>query len=288
MANAASESQFEPDFSWLGNASSSSDEEIPEDMISFFQDKENSEHYVLKLALDNNHLSPIKDQLKEGIRVLDVGCSSGQWILDMASEYPKSMFVGVDKAPIFPKEYPKNVEFIQSDTLEGLPFDDNTFDFIFQRKMLMSYLKKDWDYVIAEERRILRPGGYMEFSESTSDVYRPGEMTAKLFEGIVRVIVDSGYDNSIGPELPDHLMSAGLTNIYSKCISVPLGWSGPVGELFKEDLRLAFQHTAGRIAKAMDWPIEEVDKMVRRAPREWTKNHSWVNWYVVYARKAKI
>jgi SAM-dependent methyltransferase len=256
-------------------------------LISFFQDKENSEHYVLKLANDSNYLSPLKDQLEKGIRVLDVGCSSGQWLLDMASEYPKSVFVGVDKALVFPKEYPKNVEFIQHDMLQGLPFKDGTFDFIFQRKMLMSYFANEWDFVIAEEKRLLRPGGYMEFSESTTDIYRPGAVAAKLFEGMNKIILNAGYDRMIGPELPDHLMSAGLTSIHSKCISIPLGWSGPVGELFKEDIRLAFEAKSGYLATTMNWPIEEVEKMVRRAPREWSRNRSWMNWYIVFAKKKK-
>lgn len=97
-------------------------------------DRLNSQHYLLRNTLHGNHTAPVEDLLEDGIKVLDVGCGPGQWTLDMASDYPQSTFVGVDMVDVFPtNDLPQNCSFVKGNTLERLPFDDNSFDYVFQR-----------------------------------------------------------------------------------------------------------------------------------------------------------
>lgn len=82
-----------------------------------------------------NYNAPIEDNFINGIKALDVGCGSGRWTIDMAEDYPASHFTGIDiVTDILPKTgYPENCTFLRANTLKGLPFEDNTFDFVFQR-----------------------------------------------------------------------------------------------------------------------------------------------------------
>lgn len=88
---------------------------------------------------------------------------AGSWTLDMAASYPKAKFIGVDISPVRLGLYkPKNVEFMKANVLEHLPFDDNTFDYIFQRLLIFAIPAKKWPSVINELVRVLKPGGYLE------------------------------------------------------------------------------------------------------------------------------
>lgn len=76
----------------------------------------------------------MKELLERGIRVIDVGCGSGRWCVEMAQEFPQSSFVGVDMAEVFPKtDLPPNCSFTIGNTLKRLPFEDATFDYVFER-----------------------------------------------------------------------------------------------------------------------------------------------------------
>ena len=59
----------------------------------------------------------------------------------MAEEFPKSSFVGIDIVfglKNFKKEIPTNMAIIEHNIFNGLPFPDNTFDFIDQWSFVIS------------------------------------------------------------------------------------------------------------------------------------------------------
>ena len=87
----------------------------------------------------------------------------GSWSFNMATDYPEVEFVGIDISPIQPSQIkPENFNFIQANILDGLPFKDDTFDFIFQRLFAAAITKNKWPFVINELTRVLKPGGYLE------------------------------------------------------------------------------------------------------------------------------
>lgn len=85
----------------------------------------------------------------------------------MAVEYPEFKFIGLDMADMFPTTIrPENVKFQLHNILHGLPFHDNTFDFVNMRIMLTAFLIDEWPFVIKEIYRVLKPGGFVELMES--------------------------------------------------------------------------------------------------------------------------
>lgn len=98
----------------------------------------------------------------EGAKILDVGCGPGTWIMDVATEYPNSEFIGIDMCDIFPNNIrPANVSFQVGNVLDGLNFEDNTFDMVSLRFFVLAFRKEEWVGVLKEIRRVLKPGGYM-------------------------------------------------------------------------------------------------------------------------------
>jgi SAM-dependent methyltransferase len=129
--------------------------------------------------------------LDKGIRVLDAGCGGGTWILvsisarllvvhtaereiliispqpqEMANEYPSSEFTGVDISVGWPTEIrPRNSDFVVGNIVNELPFEDNTFDFVYMRLVGMGISNDEYPIVLSHIYRVLKPGGWIELVE---------------------------------------------------------------------------------------------------------------------------
>lgn len=90
-------------------------------------------------------------------------------------------FHGIDLCLMFPGTIkPANTYFRQHNILEGLPFPDNTFDYLHMRLML-GCLTLDQTYkLLAEILRVLKPNGYVELRDVEYRVQRPGPVTDSL------------------------------------------------------------------------------------------------------------
>lgn len=97
--------------------------------------------------------------------VLDVGCGTGEITARLAEKFPHATFVGIDleeshleRARARCAAFGSRVRFEVADAL-SLPFDDGTFDLVVCRHVLQAV--SDAAGVLAEIRRVLRPGGRM-------------------------------------------------------------------------------------------------------------------------------
>ena len=114
-------------------------------------------------------------------------CGSGSFVLDVAPRFPNSKFYGIDTAPMYPSSgdsrIPPNVSFSQVDIVEGLPFDDNTFDFVHLRFLVQYLTEEQWnEKVIKELLRVTKVGGWIEIMELDLIFYDKGPNTEKLQE----------------------------------------------------------------------------------------------------------
>jgi len=103
----------------------------------------------------------------------------------MATEYSESKFIGIDKSdfePRYPSQTkPHNVEFFQADVLR-LPYEDNTFDYVFCRSMMFVFKMTEWEIAIKEICRVCKVGGYVEFMETDISIENEKEFTKKTRE----------------------------------------------------------------------------------------------------------
>ncbi len=101
----------------------------------------------------NEHLPP------GDISVLDIGCGNGALLNALSDRI--AMGRGVDEsAAIIERARKKNagIANLEFQKIDGprLPFRDNTFDVVIS---LMSFRYLDWDPLLAEIKRVTRPGG---------------------------------------------------------------------------------------------------------------------------------
>ena len=99
----------------------------------------------------------------------------------MALDYPVSVFVGIDIAPLFPETYPPNMAFLKCDILDGLPFPDNTFDFVRQAFVIICMDWQLWkEKVVKELIRVTKPGGYIEIMDTDRAFINLGIISGKI------------------------------------------------------------------------------------------------------------
>ena len=102
-------------------------------------------------------------------RILDVGCGTGQTAAYLASEY-SAIVTGIDRHPIMVEKAKKrmkkehlSVEILQC-SIENVPLQDNTFDFVLAESVL-SFVNKPT--ALNEMFRLLKDGGQLIAIEFT-------------------------------------------------------------------------------------------------------------------------
>ncbi|KAK4132172.1 S-adenosyl-L-methionine-dependent methyltransferase [Trichocladium antarcticum] len=125
------------------------------------------QHNLNLLMQDNQlYICPAgKDPDKPLRRVLDGGCGTGIWSIELADECPETAVVGVDLSPIQPGFVPPNVEFFVDD-LEAEWTYVSRFDLVYLRHLNGSI--RDWDRLVGQAYQHLAPGGYLEMCETVS------------------------------------------------------------------------------------------------------------------------
>ncbi|KAG1460299.1 hypothetical protein G6F46_005733 [Rhizopus delemar] len=167
-------------------------------------DRMMSNHFALNALFEGNTLPIIKKEVdfnSNTTKVLDIGCGPGSWVMDMATEYPNTHFIGIDQLPLFPQDIrPANVTFRQSDILAGLPFEDNSFDFIQMRLFLVAFNRTNWIDALNEVYRLLKPGGYVQLLEA--QLMDEGDEVIEEYVAKIRTIMEF---NDFDPEICDKL-----------------------------------------------------------------------------------
>jgi methylase of polypeptide subunit release factors len=64
--------------------------------------RKDTQHVLLKMLIGSNYLGPVREILGSARKrsVLDVGCGSCSFVLDMAKEFPDAQVIGCDVAPM--------------------------------------------------------------------------------------------------------------------------------------------------------------------------------------------
>ncbi|KAF7727382.1 hypothetical protein EC973_007546 [Apophysomyces ossiformis] len=193
-------------------------------------------HFATKELFGGNYLSKAKDHVpfEEGAQVLDIGCGSGTWIMDMATAYPNSTFTGIDIANVFPEkggELP-NVTFQIANVLEGLPFEDESFHFVHLRVLVAAVRKEEWPFVIKEAARLVKPGGCVHFNE-----FEPRESGSEECRRVLRavetVMEQRGQEPFIGTKLASMVGDAGLEVIQKDGRAVDLANEDSVSKTWR-------------------------------------------------------
>jgi len=137
-------------------------------------DRLDIQHFMLK-ALNNGKLwfGPVEEVLKEvpGVykAMLDLGCGTGIWAIEMAGRFPHCDVVGVDLAPVQSKDRPDNCRIEVDDINLGLEHFYGQFDLVHAR--LISSGIKDYHSLVDQISQIVRPDGLFLVIECEFIIY---------------------------------------------------------------------------------------------------------------------
>jgi ubiquinone/menaquinone biosynthesis C-methylase UbiE len=99
----------------------------------------------------------------------------------MALLYPKSHFIGIDMANVFiTADLPSNVQFHIVNAAKGLPFENASFDFVFQRFLVMGFPTETYKHSVQEIKRVLKPQGKIEILELVNHYTDPSPAFSKI------------------------------------------------------------------------------------------------------------
>lgn len=245
------------------------------------------QHYVLRSLLRGNYLAPITQPR----RILDVGCGTGQWAFELAQQFPQADVIGLDLEQVkITSTPPANFRFVQSNALQGLPFESDSFDFVHQRLLILAVPVSAWPGLIQELARVTAPGGWVELVEtSTMQDFTPaGPATRAFYQLGSPLAAMRGLDieGIVLRSLERYLAEAGFINIQRQLIEAPLGdWGGRLGSLLALDIREASKAVCGPIAALTHRPEQEVLDLLERASQEWNTLQTRCPFVVVYGQK---
>ncbi|CAG8591362.1 13656_t:CDS:2 [Ambispora leptoticha] len=239
-------------------------------------------HEAIKEIWGGAFNSPVEKKLRQGAHVVDIGCGTGIWILDMAQQYPNSKFVGIDISPIQPTEgLPPNVEFLQYNVLDGLPYEDSSFDLVHEKFMLVAFTGTQWEEkVIPEMIRLTRPGGWIEMLEADTGA-SDGTITRRIQKAT------KGMNLTIGKEIPRILEN---TNAFSeirnqhKIVNLGIKYGKSLEESLKFYVR-GLSSIKGFMTTSMNVMPEHYDALVETVSIEAEKYSTYFNQYRICAHK---
>ena len=164
------------------------------------------------------HLLP---HLEPGLRVLDFGCGPGTISVGLAKNVAPGALHGIDMEA-------SQIEMAQAAAAAGghdnatfrtgdvtdLPFEDNSFDVAHCHAVLMHV--PDTAAVLAEVKRVLKPGGILSSREMIGDAtfFEPwvGDLAAAM-ETFLGLLKANGAHPQMGKELKRILLDAGFSDV---------------------------------------------------------------------------
>lgn len=215
----------------------------------------------------------------------------------MASEFPFTEFHGIDIRTMFPTTIkPSNAKFTQHDFLQSnLPYEDNSFEFVRMRLMLVFITESQFFHLLSEIRRILKPDGYFEILDCEYQIHRPGI----LCEKILNHQLPQSLHNKLGTieHMPSHHVSTALTlhggfvNVHQRRIHIPIGWGGQLGEVHAQNLMsylLSIRPDIKQDLSMLNGSDINIDELLMEAVKECTVRQSHVYWFACYGQKPAV
>jgi ubiquinone/menaquinone biosynthesis C-methylase UbiE len=238
-------------------------EQLPPEHPStyFVEDRSNQEELARLQVLDHLLTADMGGVLAEQPasaifeRVLDVGCGTGGWLIELAQASPStSLLVGLDPSRTF-VEYAREqaraaqvsdrVEFHVADALRMLEFPIHFFDLVNHRAGWSWLRTWDWPKLLQEYQRVCRPGGVIRITEGD---FWEGTSPAmiRLTDIFEKALYQAGHlfhpaPDGVTSELKRVLEQQGVRNVQTRSYTISHRADTPEGQHFCEVIRLGFR-----------------------------------------------
>ena len=245
------------------------------------------QHYVIKQALKVNYVAPLTAQTPRTI--LDVGCGTGRWAREMSDEFPRAQITGIDieMPPAATETGPTNCHYVQGNILEGLPFADNSFDFVHQRFLASAIPADKWPALLKEVVRVTAAEGWIELVEMIHRVEPMREAGQQMADWIAQFCASRAIYPAIGEELGTLLEDeASLSDKQVYFHDLPVGeWGGNDGKLLAQSHLTAYAAIKPIQVKELHIDPEVFDSVIAKIGNEWETSHAHSRCYFALAHK---
>ncbi|KND90212.1 hypothetical protein TOPH_05187 [Tolypocladium ophioglossoides CBS 100239] len=191
---------------------------------------------VTKRLARLSHMAPGRDGVaRDRARILDLGGQSTcDWAWHCALQYPNTKVYTVTTKTIRQLSNsnirgPPNHRQVAVERLTRLPFANDQFDLVSARE-LHSVLKfvgengeDEWESCLQECMRVLKPGGYLEFSILDSDIMTAGPLGRAKSVEFGFALKTLGYDPSPSKMWLGRLSRAGFDDVRRVWMCLPVG-----------------------------------------------------------------
>ncbi|RAK99202.1 class I SAM-dependent methyltransferase [Aspergillus ibericus CBS 121593] len=241
-------------------------------------DRLDLQHDVFNEVFDGRLIFPPIPQPR---RVLDCGHGAGSWAVEVAEQYPRCEITGVDISPHMNSDgVPENLWFQVDDLNRPFTFPSNHFDLVHSRMMAAGINRSRWPSYIRDIKRVLKPGGWVQLVEIYFNVQSDnGSLTEKhalrkWSTQFMRSIGDV-KDLRIGTRLRDLLLAAGMEEVESRMIPLPLSaWSSEakirdIGAANRESARQLLPALAlYPLTQRLHMPHDQFQQLIDQAQKE--------------------
>ncbi len=195
------------------------------------------QHHVLRYTMRGTYAAPIRQPSS----ILDVGCGTGRWAMEIASLFPTANVIGLDvvspasRFPGMTESLPETYLFVSGNVLEGMPFSDASFDFVHMRLLFTAIPAAQWARVVGELARTTRIGGWVELVEGGL-TQNGGPALNAINSWISQIAARRGIDLAFGAQIGVMLQRAGLENVVFRDMYLPVGhYGGRAGQMTAAD-----------------------------------------------------
>ena len=229
--------------------------------------------------------------------VLDVGCGTGDWLIETAKTYPmiEQLFGGdisskmLDYARIKAEtqQVSERVQFKAMDALRVLEFPDSSFDLVNQRLGLSWLRTWEWKKILIEYQRVTRPGGIIRITESDLIFESNSPALTKLNNLLLQAFRASGRffterSDGMTSELVRLMRQHNIKNVQSHLHTLVFQAGTEAGQSFSEDMAYGFRTALPFMHKWIRVP-SDYEEIYQQALKEMQATDFVVTWTLLTA-----
>lgn len=231
-------------------------------------------------------------------RILDLGCGTGIWCIDMAEKYPDSFVVGVDLAPIQPVNMAKNLDFYAPFDFESpWTLGEDSWDLIHMQMSSGSVVS--WINLYRRILAHLRPGAWFEqveidFEPRCDHRSLSGTALRRWYQALKEATDATMRPIAHSPrETESNLKKAGFIDIQHQIVGLPLNPWHPVeqerevGRCYNIVLSESIETMSlAPLTRVSSWTVGQIQKIADEVRRE-ARNRDIQAYNLLYIYQAR-
>ncbi|HEU5382801.1 MAG TPA: class I SAM-dependent methyltransferase [Ktedonobacteraceae bacterium] len=257
------------------------------DENTYFIDKDDEAELARLLVQDNAYnlaltLLPTEWVFKSEMRVLDLACGPGGWVLQVSYDHPELSVIGVDLSPqmiTYARAQAEvrelSAQFRIMDLLRvPWPFPDQHFDMLKARFITSLTPKAFLPTLYQECWRVLRPGGVLRYTEGSFVSTPTSAATQKLSllscEAAYRAgLSASPYEMGMAPITASILKKVGFKHVSLTPHLIDFSSGEPMYRLMKENWFMSIGLLKPFVVRMGVASPEEIDALQKDFAHDW-------------------